>query len=152
MAYREMQPPEKVCCPICSLPAAKPAIKEVNPQGKVVKESAVQGCTFFARCHQLKLADDKAESDARRSEMFRQFHADICDTCKLPKEECKRKRIQAYERKVAKLVREKVRKDPYIQGSEITAMLAEKSECRPPKRGYTQVLPAWWTPAKETNG
>lgn len=121
---KPVDPPEKECCPICTLPMEVKRLKQ-------------KGCTFFARCHELKMDDNPRVSAQKRSAMFRQYHADICETCKWPKEVCREKRIQKVLRQAKKMGR-------YLEPEMVTQEV-NATECKPPdRRKYTPKTPEWY--------
>lgn len=89
--------------------------------------------------------DEPDVSAAKRSDMFRRFHAAICPTCRRPLEVCRQKKIDAIMRKAKKGLLGKS-KDGYLEPHEVTEA-ANKATCKKPtERNYNPVIPDWYTP------
>lgn len=130
-----LEQPPKACCPICTLPAYEPSRKV----GSKTIPGEPSGCEFFARMRDKQFSAHKAESARLRSKTFVMYHADICETCKQPKEECRKKRLAAVKRNLKKTVL-----CGYATPEELTA-LVDDQPCQPPDRSkYTPVKPDWY--------
>lgn len=129
--------PNRVCCPICKRP---------DEEWDRASNKMVVVCSFFHRCQNLKYDGDPKRSAELRSQAFHDFHADVCETCCLPLEKCRERRLAAVKRKMAKENKEGSRDEKYAEPWELTK-LTDEMPCKPPERKYTPIPPGWYVPA-----
>jgi hypothetical protein len=117
--------PPKVVCPICKRPPS-------------VFASGAIGCTFMERCSTLAIGKQE------KADYFRRFHADVCESCRLPKEECRAKRITRVKSRLTRDVKSEARVTAYVSPEKLRLLVdAEKCVC-PDKIDYTPIMPEWW--------
>lgn len=132
----------KESCPICQF-----AERLLVAEGK----KAPPFCSFFTRCQGLKFDDDPKVSAKKRSEYFRRFHADVCQTCRLPLDQCRASKVRRAIGRRKREVREAIETNPhgpqmdaYMTPEQITAA-ADAMECKPPRLDYAPKKPSWYS-------
>jgi hypothetical protein len=135
---QEIQQPQKVVCPVCG---RRP---QVVLNGKTVE----RGCEFLPRLTALKFDENKKKSDKIKSQRLREFHADICQNCKEPADECHAKKIARVKSRRARNAK-KVGKEAYMTCFELKKLVDAEPCVAHSHYGYTPIPPDWYVPEEK---